>query len=244
MPPNAATAAASPEPLVLDGLTKRYGRGRPVLDNLSARFEPGTATGLVGPNGSGKTTLLRLLTVLSYPTAGAVRWGALDVHAHPHRWLRHVGVVHDRPDLPEYLSAVELLEWVLRAREQWSAEAPARIGALLDAVRLDERRENLIGTYSSGMRRKTQLAAALVAAPSVLLMDEPLRGLDAESTAAALDLVRRFRAEGGLILVASHRHDALAGLVDGVLDLGGKDGMGGRGRMGGSQTGEGSQSGE
>jgi ABC-2 type transport system ATP-binding protein len=220
MPPKFAIAAASPEPLVLDRVTKRYGRGAPVIDGLSATFEPGTATGLVGPNGSGKTTLLRLLTALSYPTDGMVRYGHLDVHAHPHQYLQHVGVVHDRTGLPEYLSAVEVLAWVLRARDRWDDGAEERIGALLDAVRLDERRENLVGTYSSGMRRKTQWAAALVAAPAVLLMDEPFRGLDTESAAAALDLLRAFKAAGGIIIVSSHLHDALEEVVDRTLDLG------------------------
>ncbi len=220
MPPKFAIAAASPEPLVLDRVTKRYGQGTPVFDGLSVTFEPGTITGLVGPNGSGKTTLLRLLTALSYPTSGTVRYGSLDVHAHPHGYLQHVGVVHDRTGLPEYLSAEELLEWVLRAREQWDAGAPERIGALLDAVRLDERRENLIGTYSSGMRRKAQWAAALVAAPAVLLMDEPFRGLDTASSAAALNLLRGFKAAGGIVVVSSHQHDALDALVDRTLDLG------------------------
>src|SRR5690606_30703555 len=123
----------------VDRITKRYGQGAPVIDGLSVTFEPGTITGLVGPNGSGKTTLLRLLTALSYPTSGVVRYGTLDVHAHPYRYLRHVGVVHDQTGLPEYLSAEELLAWVLRARERWDEAAPERIGALLDAVRLDER---------------------------------------------------------------------------------------------------------
>jgi ABC-2 type transport system ATP-binding protein len=220
MPPKFAIAAASPEPLALDRVTKRYGRGEPVIDGLSAVFEPGTATGLVGPNGSGKTTLLRMLTALSYPTDGTIRYGDLDVHAHPHAYLRHVGVVHDETGLPEYLSAEEVLEWVLRARDRWDEAAPERIAALLDAVRLDERRENLVGTYSSGMRRKTQWAAALVAAPAVLLMDEPFRGLDTESAAAALDLLRAFKAAGGIVVVSSHLHDALREVVDRTLDLG------------------------
>ena len=220
MPPNPAIAAASAEPLVLDRVTKRYGRGAAVIEDLSAEFVPGTATGLVGPNGSGKTTLLRLLTALSYPTEGQVRYGDLDIHAHPHRYLRHVGVVHDEAELPDHLNAVEVLEWVLRARDRWDDAAPERIADLLDAVRLDERRENLIGTYSSGMRRKTQIAAALVAAPAVLLMDEPLRGLDTESTDAVLGLLRDFKATGGTLLLSSHLHASLGALVDATLDLG------------------------
>jgi ABC-2 type transport system ATP-binding protein len=229
MLPKFAIAVASPEtprPLVLDRVTKRYGRGAPVIDGLSAAFEPGTATGLVGPNGSGKTTLLRMLTALSYPTEGTVTYGdsrsgdSIDIHARPHDYLRHVGIVHDQTGLPEYLSAVEVLEWVLRARDRWDEAAPERIAALLDAVRLDERRSTLVGTYSSGMRRKTQWAAALVAAPAVLLMDEPFRGLDTESAAAALGLLRDFKAAGGVLILSSHLHDALREVVDRTLDLG------------------------
>ncbi len=220
MPLKDATAAASSSPLVLDRVTKRYGRGAAVIEDLSARFAPGTATGLVGPNGSGKTTLLRLLTALSYPTEGQVRYGALDIHAHPYRYLQHVGVVHDETELPDNLSAVELLEWVLRARRKGGGYAPERIADLLDAVRLDERRDNLIGTYSSGMRKKTQIAAALVTTPAVLLMDEPFRGLDTASTAAVLDLLRDFKDGGGILVLSSHLHDALTDLADATLTLG------------------------
>ena len=225
MLPKDATAAALPDAppldaLVLDRVTKRYGRGAAVIENLSATFAPGTATGLVGPNGSGKTTLLRMLTVLSYPTGGQISHGDLDIHAHPHRYLERVGVVHDETALPEALTAVELLAWIFRARRDWDDHAPRRIADLLDAVRLDERRQNLIGTYSSGMRRKTQIAAALVAAPSIVLMDEPFRGLDTVSTAAVLDLLRAFKDGGGILVLSSHLHDALADLVGDTLTLG------------------------
>ncbi|MDX1531532.1 MAG: ABC transporter ATP-binding protein [Rhodothermales bacterium] len=220
MPPKPDIAAASPEPLVLERVVKRYGQGAPVLDGLSHTFAPGSATGLVGPNGSGKTTLLRLLTAQAYPTAGHVRYGALDVHAEPYRYLAHVGVVHDRPELPEALTAEELLEWVLRARGGWGTDAPARIAAQLDAVRLDERRAEPIGTYSSGMTRKAQLAAALVTAPAVLVLDEPFRGLDVESTEAAVALLRGFHRAGGTLLLATHRRPELEALVGEVLDLG------------------------
>lgn len=219
MPPKPATAAASPDPLVLDRVTKRYGRGAPVLAGFSATFEPGTVTGLVGPNGSGKTTLLRLLAAQAFPTEGSVRYGALDVHAHPYRYLRHVGLVAEG-GLPEALTAEELLEWVLRARGRWDGEAPARIAQLLDAVRLDERRANPIGTYSTGMVRKAQIAAALAPETEVLLLDEPFRGLDVPSTEAALELLRGVRRRGGLVILSSHDAAALAAVADRTLELG------------------------
>jgi ABC-2 type transport system ATP-binding protein len=206
--------------LVLDNVTKRYGDGPAVLDGLSHAFEPGTLTLLVGPNGAGKTTLLRMLSVLAYPTTGTVQYGDLDVHAHPHRYLRRVGLVHADAHLPEHLTAVELLTWVLRSRGQWDDDGPARIAGLLDRLRLDDRRENLIGTYSSGMVQKTQVAAALVAEPAVLLMDEPLRSLDTTTTDATVELLDAFVADGGLAVVASHLTDALSGPATATLSLG------------------------
>ncbi|MFQ5572437.1 MAG: ATP-binding cassette domain-containing protein, partial [Rhodothermales bacterium] len=168
----------SRKPLVARGISKRYGQGAPVITHFDRTFVPGTATGIVGPNGSGKTTLLRLLSVVAFPTSGRITYGDLDIHAHPYRFLQHVGLVYASAELPQHLTAVELLEWILRERGAWDADAPDRIDALLDHVLLDERRDTLIGTYSSGMIQKTQVAAALIHRPAVLLMDEPFRGLD------------------------------------------------------------------
>lgn len=215
-------------PLVLTRVSKRYPFGPVVLRDLSHTFEPGTATGLVGPNGAGKSTLLRVLSALSRPTSGTVRYGgpptsseeALDVHAHPHRYLAHVGVVHDGADLPPYLTAEETLEWIARERGTWDDGAPTRHAALLDAVLLDERRRQPVGTYSAGMTRKTQWAVALAGRPSVLLLDEPFRALDVEATEAALALLAAFRDGGGLVVLSSHRADLLDRLCDTRLDLG------------------------
>ncbi len=209
-----------PASLRLDHVTKQYADGAPVLDGLTRTFDAGRMTMLVGPNGSGKTTLLRLLSVLAYPTAGTVRYGDLDIHAHPYRYLQHVGIVHAEAGLPEHLTAVELLEWILRSRGKWTGRATERIGALLDDLSLDERRTNLLGTYSSGMLKKTQIAAALIADPEVLLMDEPLRSLDRATTEATLDKIEGFVAGGGLAVVASHLTSGLSGRADDVLRLG------------------------
>ena len=207
-------------PLTVDAVTKRYVSGPFVLRGLSHTFRAGTATGLVGPNGSGKSTLLRVLSVLSPPTTGHVRYGDLDVHTHPHRYLASVGVVHDRPDLPGFLTGVETLEWIARERGTWDADAPARHAALFDALHLDERREALTRTYSAGMIRKAQLAAAVCGAPAVLLLDEPFRALDTEATEATVGLLGAFRDGGGLVVLSSHRADLLDRLCDERLDLG------------------------
>lgn len=205
--------------LHVEGVTKRYPLGPFVLRDLSFAFQPGTATGLVGPNGSGKSTLLRVLAALSVPTAGHVRYGDLDVHRHPHQYLGAFGVVHDRPDAPPYLTAVETLEWIARERGVWTAETPIRHEALLDDVGLDERRHQLVGTYSAGMTQKALLAMAFCGGPAVLLLDEPFRALDSEATDRAMNLLRAFRDGGGLVVLSSHRADLLDRLCDRRLDL-------------------------
>ncbi|MEO0557108.1 MAG: ABC transporter ATP-binding protein [Bacteroidota bacterium] len=210
----------SPQPLVLDGVRKRYGTGPFVLDGLSRTVAPGTALGLVGPNGSGKSTLLRLLSVLTHPTEGVIRYGELDIHASPRAYLQSVGIVHDAADLPGFLSAPELLEWIARERGIWTDASPSDHAALLDAVRLDERRVQPIGTYSSGMTRKTQIAAAFAAQPDVLLLDEPFRALDVEATEAAVTGLATFRDAGGTVLLSSHRADLMERIADATLELG------------------------
>lgn len=208
--------------LVLDHVTKRYGDGAAVLNEWSRTVDAGTLTLLVGPNGAGKTTLLRLLSVLAYPTSGAIQYGSLNIHEHPHQYLQHVGIVHAGPQLPEHLTAVELLTWILRGRDHWDEGGPDRIDSLLSTLQLDEQRSNLIGTYSSGMVQKTQIAAALISEPDVLLMDEPLRSLDQATADATVDLIDDFVDRGGLAVIASHLTDALRPLADATLTLGKK----------------------
>ena len=205
--------------LVFTDIVKRYGQGPAILSAFNHTFEPGTATGLRGPNGSGKTTLLRLLSITSFPTEGTLRYGALDVYRHPHQYLAHVGVVHDIASLPAYMTAVELLEYILRSRNQWEGNGFARIDSLLTALNLDDRRHNLIGTYSSGMTKKTQLAAALVTNPAILLLDEPFRGLDEQAVETTLNLLQQRLEAQSILVVSSHRSDILATLCDHFIDL-------------------------
>jgi ABC-2 type transport system ATP-binding protein len=206
--------------LVLDSVSKQYGQHEPVIQSMSHTFAPGTLTMLIGPNGAGKTTLLRMLSVLAYPTDGQVLYDDFDVHDTPYRYLKHVGVVHAEAGLPEHLTAVELLEWVARSRETWGDSGETQIGDLLDRLRLDERRVNLLGTYSSGMLKKVQIGAAFIAQPTVLLMDEPLRSLDRATTDAAIEMVSEFVEGGGIGIVASHLDSELRKLATNIVRMG------------------------
>lgn len=218
--PTADSANASGiSDLILSEVTKRYSVGAPVIDAFSHTFHAGTATGLVGPNGSGKTTLLRMLSVTSFPTSGQISFAGRSIHEAPYEYLKHVGIVHDESSLPEYLNAVELLEYVLRSRDMWHSTSAAAISDLLDTLMLDERRTNLIGTYSSGMLKKTQIAMAVASQPKVLLMDEPFRGLDVESLDAAIRLFKDLKQTGALMVISSHRKDMLSALCNNFIDL-------------------------
>ncbi len=208
--------------LVLSNITKKYGTGSPVISDFNHTFSAGTATGLMGPNGSGKTTLLRMLSVTSFPTSGRISFAGQSIHQAPYAYLKHVGIVHDESSLPEYLSAVELLEYALRSRDKWQPDSPEVIAEVFDTLMLDERRTNFIGTYSSGMLKKTQIAMAIVAQPEVLLMDEPLRGLDVESLEATVSMFNQLKNAGCLMIIASHRKDMLSAICDNFIDLGGE----------------------
>ncbi len=201
--------------LIAQNLSKRYGTGPMVLSGLTHRFQKGTATGLVGVNGSGKTTFLRLLSASAYPTEGTILFQGESVFDHPHRYLRYIGMVTDATDLPDYLSATELMEWVLRARKKWDdRDSPEMMIELFEQLRFDERRNNLIGTYSSGMLQKTMLACSLITKPAIILLDEPFRALDEESKEAALVLLDAYKKTGGTILVSSHLQKSLDQICD------------------------------
>lgn len=201
--------------LTANNLSKKYGSGPFVISGLNHEFRKGVATGLIGPNGSGKTTFLRLFSITAFPTIGTITFHGKSIYKAPHHFLQHIGIVTDAADLPVYLSATELMEWTLRSRKKWNDRtSPGNISDLLEQLSFDERRENLIGTYSSGMLQKTMLACSLITQPEIILLDEPFRALDEESKQAALTLLETFKKDGGTIIVSSHLRKSLATICD------------------------------
>lgn len=203
----------------LKNVTKQFSSRKVVFREVSDQFKPGEFVGLIGPNGSGKTTFLRILSVNSFPSTGTVYFDGLDIHKKPSQYLQHVGLVHDEESLPLHLSAVELLEWVLRSRKKWDSGSSQKIDEIFDRLELFDDRHSAIGTYSTGMRKKTQIAAAFISDPAVLILDEPMRGLDAASRDTISGMLIDAKQRNTIILMASHLMNRETPEVDRIIDF-------------------------
>jgi ABC-2 type transport system ATP-binding protein len=188
--------------LEIHGLVKRF--DRPAVDGLELTVRAGEFYALVGPNGAGKTTTLRMIAGLLRPDAGTIRVGGIDALADPVAAKRIVAWVSDEPMIYDKLTPREYLEFVAGL---WSVEpqpAQARAEELLDwlglAVHGDERCES----FSKGMRQKLALAGALIHDPRVIILDEPLTGLDAGSARQVKTVLRERTRAGGTIVMTTH----------------------------------------
>jgi ABC-2 type transport system ATP-binding protein len=195
------------------GLTKSYGNRR-ALDALDLRVERGEIFGLLGPNGAGKTTTIKILTGQLQPDHGSVRIDGIDLAADPLGAKRRMGLVPDSPTVFEQLTAWEYVSFLARLYDVPPAVVERRAQQLFDLLELRAYADELLGRFSLGMRKKTQLAAMLVPSPTLLILDEPLSGLDPETVALVKRLLRRFAAGGRAVLVATHNLDFAEGMCD------------------------------
>lgn len=189
--------------LLCRGLTKRFGTTTAV-DRLDLDVPAGSLFGLVGPNGAGKTTTLSMATGLLRPDAGVVVVEGQDVWCDLRRAHRVLGVLPDGLATLDRLSGPELVGYTGRLHGLPRAEATRRAEELLDVLDLTDAGRTLVVDYSAGMRKKVGLACALVHAPRVLVLDEPFEAVDPVSGATIRQLLRRFTADGGTVVVSSH----------------------------------------
>ncbi len=215
--PGAAPAAA----ISARGLRKSFGDVR-ALDGVDFDVAPGTVLGLLGPNGAGKTTAVRVLTTLLTPDAGSATVAGLDVVRDAAALREHIGLAGQYAAIDENLTGLENLVMVGRLYGMPRAAAKARARELLARFELDEAAGRTAKTYSGGMRRRLDLAAALVAKPPVLFLDEPTTGLDPRSRLALWTTIEELVAEGTTVLLTTQYLDEADRLADtiAVIDHG------------------------
>jgi ABC-2 type transport system ATP-binding protein len=204
-----------PDPVVVRELTKTYPGGVHAVRGITFTVREGEVFGLLGPNGAGKTTTLGVLTTLVRPTAGTALVGGHHVVAEPVAARRSIGVVFQDSVLDNEFSGEANL-W-LHARLWRVPDAAARIASLLDAVALRERASDSVRTYSGGMRRRLEIARALMARPSVLFLDEPSLGLDPIVRQELWKTVRALRERERLsVLLSTHYLEEAESVCDRV----------------------------
>jgi ABC-2 type transport system ATP-binding protein len=187
----------------ISGLVKRFGK-KTAVDGLSLQVPVGMLYGFLGVNGAGKTTTLRMISGLIRPDAGEIRLCGIDAIAEPQLAKQPLAYIPDDPVLYGKLNPMEHLEFVAAL---WNIDpklARQRAQELLERLGLWDRRHEWIESYSRGMKQKIALASALIHGPRLILLDEPLTGLDASAARLVKDILLEFLREGGSVILTTH----------------------------------------
>jgi ABC-2 type transport system ATP-binding protein len=195
--------------LEIDGLVKVYDTGHRALDGLSLSVPPGSIFGFIGLNGAGKTTTIRIIAGLISKTAGSVRLFGEEIDPRQSERQREIGYVLDKPLYFDWMSPREYLEFAGAMYGLESPEGARRTSDLLEFFDLADRRDDPIETLSTGMKKKVSLAAAIIHRPRLIVLDEPLEGIDALAASAIKETLAMMAAEGTTIFITSHVLDTV-----------------------------------
>jgi len=221
MEPTRRHAASDQSAIVVEGLVKHFGDVKAV-DGVNLDVKTGSVLGLLGPNGAGKTTVVRVLTTLLKPDSGSVKVAGLDVVDDAAALREQIGLAGQYAAVDENLTGRENLTMVGRLYGMKRREAQIRADELLGRFELDEAANRPANTYSGGMRRRLDLADALVAKPAILFLDEPTTGLDPRSRLSLWETIEGLVAEGTTVLLTTQYLDEADRLADriAVIDHG------------------------
>ena len=198
------------------GLVKRYGSVT-ALDGLDLSVPEGTVLGLLGPNGAGKTTAVRVLTTLLDADEGSAFVAGIDVRADPQGVRERIGLSGQYAAVDEYLTGFENLDMIGRLYRLGRQRSRERARELLERFDLTEAADRPVKTYSGGMRRRLDLAGALVASPQVLFLDEPTTGLDPRSRSEMWEVIRELVAAGTTLLLTTQYLEEADRLADDIV---------------------------
>ena len=197
----------------LEGLSKRYGSFTAV-DAIDLTVPRGELFGFLGPNGAGKTTTLRMIAGILRPSGGKVLIGDVDMQADPVRAKSLLGFIPDRPFIYEKLTGAEFLRFVAGLYDQEGPLVEHRARELLALFDLEEWRDELVESYSHGMRQKLIISSAFVHRPQVIVVDEPMVGLDPKAARILKDLFREYTNRGHTIMMSTHTLEVAESMCD------------------------------
>jgi len=191
----------------VNSITRRF-EDTVAVDNVSMKVARGELFGLLGPNGAGKSTLTKMLCGMISPTSGTIRVGGYNIQDYPMKVKELLGVVPQDIVLYDYMNARENLAFFGKLYGLSGGKLGNRIGELLKFTQLDEKAvKRHISTYSGGMKRRINIAAALLHEPQVILLDEPTAGLDPKNKLALWEMIRTLNKEGKTIMLTTHMMD-------------------------------------
>ena len=203
-------------------LKKKFGRITAV-DNIRVGIEEGEVFGLLGPNGAGKTTIIKMLATLLEPTSGTAKVNGFDVMKHPHKVRESIGIVFQEPSSDELLTGYENMKLYAMMYGLPKDEIKRGVAEALELVELTERKDDLVRTYSGGMRRRLEIGRSLIHKPKVLFLDEPTLGLDPAGREKMWDYIGRLVKELRMtVLLTTHYMEEADILADrvGIIDQG------------------------
>lgn len=197
----------------LESLTKRYG-AHEAVKNLSLHVPAGELFGFLGPNGAGKTTTIKMIAGLLRPTSGRIEIAGHDLASHPVEAKGALGFIPDRPFLYEKLSALEFMRFVAGIYGFDVSALNGRIDYLLELVELQQVRSQLIESYSHGMKQRLVMASAFLHKPQVMVVDEPMVGLDPRGARLIKQVFREYCDSGHAVFVSTHTLEVAQELCD------------------------------
>lgn len=205
----------------LTGLSKTYGKFVAV-DELSLHVPRGELFGFLGPNGAGKTTTMRMIAGILQPTGGRIEIGGDDIARHPLKAKARLGFIPDRPYVYDKLTGAEFLRFVAALYGQSGESIERRMDELLDLFELSDWKDELVESYSHGMRQKLIISSALLHRPEVIVVDEPMVGLDPKGARFLKELFRAFVNRGGTVLMSTHTLETAEVMCDriGIIQRG------------------------
>ncbi|MFW5946523.1 MAG: ABC transporter ATP-binding protein [Candidatus Natronoplasma sp.] len=200
-------------------LVKKFGNDVTAVDDVSFEIERGEVVGYLGPNGAGKTTTIKILTNLIEPTSGKACINDIDVNRYPKEALKDVGSLIGVPGVYGYLTPNEVLTYFGKVYRMSKEKIERRIEEVLELVNLSDWRHSKIESFSTGMERRLAIGKSIFHEPSILILDEPVLGLDPEGIKEMRELIKSFQEKDVTVFLSSHLLDEVSKVCDSVIFL-------------------------